>query len=159
MSLVFNSANQTKRALNPASFYCNKQEESSNDLRLHSRQAHTIAICKAICIDENQVDKRPDAEAATGEELKNTDDRMAGIKAMNAKVAKKHAEQCAGDPTLISPYPLWMIKWTARLVFEVAGHNHNDINKDPDTEASTSEELKHTADNMASIKAMDTQIA
>ena len=57
------------------------------DSELHPGQAHSHTIRIAICIDENQVNQGPDAEATPGEELKNADNRMSCIKAMKAKVA------------------------------------------------------------------------
>ena len=56
---------------------------------LHPGQRHTTIISEAICVDHNQVDECPDAEAPEGEQLEDAADDAPCVEAMHAEHSQK----------------------------------------------------------------------
>src|SRR5216683_7653061 len=77
---------------------------------LHPGQRHTTIIRKAICVDHNQVNECPDAEAPEGEQLKNTADNAPRVKAMHAQKTNEKTQQYRCNPTSISPHHRLMVE-------------------------------------------------
>src|SRR6266446_5868264 len=126
---------------------------------LHPGQRHTTIIRKAICVDHNQVDECPDAEAPEGEQLEDTAHNTACVEAMYAKKTNEKTQQCRCNPTSISPHHRLMVERTAIIVCETTSDDHNQVNKCPDAEAPEGEQLEDAADNAPRIEAMYAECA
>src|SRR5438132_3120416 len=126
---------------------------------LHPGQRHTTILSEAICVDHNQVDECPDAEAPEGEQLEDTAHNTACVEAMYAKKTNEKTQQCRCNPASISPHHRLMVERTAIIVCETTSDDHNQVNKCPDAEAPEGEQLEDTADNAPRIEAMYAECA